>query len=93
MGAGAAGGLRTENLGNLTGHRSYYFVDALALLEQALVQYTVDRLTREGFLLYSVPDLLRRDLIEGCGMDTRGERAQVPVPTSPRGGIRGGFGN
>lgn len=30
--------LRTENLGNITGHRSYYFKGALAELEHALVK-------------------------------------------------------
>ena len=69
--------LRTENLGLLTGHRSYYFLDRLAMLEQALIQFTVDQLKQKGFILYSVPDLLDESLIESCGMDTRGERTQV----------------
>lgn len=32
------GVLRTENLGNLTGTRSYYFLGGLADLEQALIR-------------------------------------------------------
>jgi seryl-tRNA synthetase len=70
--------LRTDNLGNITGHRSYYLIDELVLLEQALIQYAVEKLLQNDFQLFSVPDLLHRDLIESCGMDTRGERTQVP---------------
>lgn len=69
--------LRTENLGNLTGPRSYYFIKELAQLEQALIHFTVDALKKQGFTLYSVPDLLHSSLIESCGMDTKGERTQV----------------
>ena len=71
--------LRTENLGNLTGQRSYYFIKELAQLEQALIHYTVDTLISKGFTLYSVPDLLRSSFIESCGMDTRSERTQVTL--------------
>lgn len=69
--------LRTENLGNITGSRSYYFIKGLAQLEQALIQYTVDNLEKRGFVLHSVPDLLHPSLIESCGMDTQSERTQV----------------
>jgi seryl-tRNA synthetase len=69
--------LRTENLGNLTGPRSYYLIKELAQLEQALISFTVDALEKKGFTLYSVPDLLHSRLIESCGMDTKSERTQV----------------
>ncbi|KAI9554551.1 hypothetical protein GHT06_019824 [Daphnia sinensis] len=69
--------LRTENLGNLTGPRSYYFIKELAQLEQALIHFTVAALEKKGFTLFSVPDLLHSRLIESCGMDTKGERTQV----------------
>ena len=69
--------LRTENLGNLTGPRSYYFIKELAVLEQALIEYTVETLLNRGFTLYSVPDLLHPQLIESCGFDTQSDRTQV----------------
>lgn len=69
--------LRTENLGNITGPRSYFFLKELAQLEQALIYYTVDVLEKKGFTLYSVPDLLNSRLIESCGMDTKSDRTQV----------------
>ncbi|XP_049785462.1 uncharacterized protein LOC126188062 [Schistocerca cancellata] len=69
--------LRTENLAIFTGHRGYCFSGQLAELEQALVRYTVRELLSRNFKLISVPDILPREVIEGCGMNTRGERTQV----------------
>ncbi|PSN41966.1 hypothetical protein C0J52_10530 [Blattella germanica] len=68
---------RTENLSNLAGHKSYYFMGELVELEQALIQFTVKRLLAKGFQLVSVPDILPAQIIEGCGMKTRGDRTQV----------------
>lgn len=71
-------GLRTQDLNHLCGERTYYFSKALADLEQALVMYSVDRLTQEfGFELVSVPDLLHPDILEACGMDLHKGRTQV----------------
>uniref|UniRef100_A0A182SSF5 serine--tRNA ligase n=1 Tax=Anopheles maculatus TaxID=74869 RepID=A0A182SSF5_9DIPT len=68
---------RMENLGNFTGHRSYYLTDELAELEHALINYAVDRLHRRNFHLITVPDLLPGRIIESCGMSVHGERNQV----------------
>ncbi|KAJ8965610.1 hypothetical protein NQ314_004001 [Rhamnusium bicolor] len=69
--------VRTEQLGNLCGNRSYYVLGEMAELEQALVNYFLEKLTRNGFQLMSVPDVLPRDVIENCGMNTKGIRNQV----------------
>lgn len=68
---------RMEHLGNYTGHKSYYLMGQLAMLEQAIIQYALKSLTRNKFNLISVPDLLPRGIIESCGMRTEGERTQV----------------
>ncbi|XP_035893734.1 serine--tRNA ligase, mitochondrial [Anopheles stephensi] len=68
---------RMENLGNFTGHRSYYLTDELAELEHALINYAVERLHRRNFQLITVPDLLPDRIIESCGMSVHGERNQV----------------
>ncbi|KAL1122612.1 hypothetical protein AAG570_002939 [Ranatra chinensis] len=68
---------RTDGLTNLTGPRSYFLMDDLARLEHALIDYSVRSLLQKCFQLVSVPDILDRGIIEGCGMDTRGERNQV----------------
>lgn len=69
--------VRTEQLGNVCGSRSYYVMGEMAELEQALVNYFVFKLLRNGFELISVPDILPKEVIESCGMSTTGERDQV----------------
>lgn len=69
--------MRTNQLGNVAGNRSYYFLGALAELEQALIKYTVNKLLKLGYQLLSVPDILPSNIIESCGMNTKGERTQV----------------
>ncbi|GLV40315.1 Seryl-tRNA synthetase mitochondrial [Carabus blaptoides fortunei] len=69
--------MRTNQLGNVAGNRSYYFLGALAELEQALIKYTVNKLLQLGYQLLSVPDILPSNIIESCGMNTKGERTQV----------------
>ncbi|EDO64479.2 AGAP000991-PA [Anopheles gambiae str. PEST] len=68
---------RMENLGNFTGHRSYYLTDELAELEHALICYAVDSLRQRNFQLVTVPDVLPGRIIESCGMSVHGERNQV----------------
>ncbi|KAK4881291.1 hypothetical protein RN001_004610 [Aquatica leii] len=69
--------VRTEQLGNVAGNRCYYLMGDMALLEQALIKYTVSNLLKQNFQLISVPDILHRNIIEACGLNTRGERTQV----------------
>lgn len=69
--------VRTDQLGNVSGNKSYYFLGEMAQLEYALIQYTLDKLIKNGFSLISVPDILPRRIIENCGMNTRGDRTQV----------------
>lgn len=70
--------LRNKCLSHFCGERAYYLKGCLADLEQALIQYTVDRLTKEfGFELVSVPDLLHPKILEACGMSVLEHRDQV----------------
>lgn len=69
--------LKTDNLTNYCGDRSYYFVGPLAKIEYALVQYTLAKLIKKGFQLVSVPDILPHELIRRCGMDSFGDRNQI----------------
>ena len=69
---------RSEGVKEICSERSYFLTDQLAELEQALVRYTLQRLVREfEFEVVSVPDVLSPAVIEACGMETQGERAQV----------------
>uniref|UniRef100_A0A2S2QGJ2 serine--tRNA ligase n=2 Tax=Sipha flava TaxID=143950 RepID=A0A2S2QGJ2_9HEMI len=69
--------LKTDNLTNYCGDRSYYFIGPLAKIEHALIQFTLSKLIKKGFKLVSVPDILPDELIKRCGMDTVGERNQI----------------
>ncbi|XP_033624747.1 serine--tRNA ligase, mitochondrial-like [Asterias rubens] len=69
--------IRIKNLGHITGHRSYFLKGAAAMLEHALIRFTVDRLLSRGFRALSVPDLVQPLVFEGCGMRTKGLHTQV----------------
>ncbi|XP_012261048.2 serine--tRNA ligase, mitochondrial [Athalia rosae] len=69
--------IRTENLGNLSGSRSYMLLGHLADLEEALIFYTIHELINRNFQLISVPDILPTAVIERCGMIIGNERTQV----------------
>ncbi|XP_048518510.1 serine--tRNA ligase, mitochondrial [Dendroctonus ponderosae] len=69
--------VRTEQLGSLAGSRTYYLLGQMAELEHALVRYFVKNLLQSEFQLVSVSDIVPRDLVESCGMNTKGERTQV----------------
>lgn len=69
--------IRTEHLGNFNGSKSYYLLNDLAELEQALIRYTSSKILSHGFELISVPDILPADVIQSCGFQVDGERTQV----------------
>lgn len=69
--------IRTDNLSNLSGHKSYYLMGDLAEMEQALVWFTMKKLLERKFHFISVPDILPAHIIESCGMSTKGDRTQV----------------
>ncbi|XP_004536752.1 serine--tRNA ligase, mitochondrial [Ceratitis capitata] len=69
--------LRVEHLGHFTGHKSYYLMGDLATLEQSVIRYTISFLKENNFRLISVPDVLPSYIINGCGMQTEGDRTQV----------------
>lgn len=69
--------MRTDNLSNMSGHKSYYFMGELAEMEQALVWFTVKKLLASNFQLISVPDILPCQIIESCGLTVKEDRTQV----------------
>lgn len=69
--------IRTQALGPIAGQRSYILLGDLAELEEALIQYTVKELMKEGFKLLSVPDILPTKVIERCGLIVDGDRTLV----------------
>jgi seryl-tRNA synthetase len=60
-----------------TGHGFYFLKGAAALLELGLIQYGMQKLMSKGFLPVLTPDIVRTDVMEGCGFHPRGESTQV----------------
>lgn len=69
--------VRSEDLGPLSGEKSYMLLGDLAQMEEALIQYSVNKLLDNGFQLISVPDVLPTKVIERCGLIVDGERTLV----------------
>ncbi|XP_075552343.1 seryl-tRNA synthetase, mitochondrial [Dermacentor variabilis] len=65
------------NYNVMCGERTYFFRGDLARMEQALIDFTVDKLLQKGFTPVYVPDLLHPEHLEACGMLTTGLRNQV----------------
>ncbi|KAL3212739.1 hypothetical protein MRX96_007795 [Rhipicephalus microplus] len=60
------------NYNIMFGERAYFFRGDLARMEEALINFTTDKLLSKGFTPVYVPDLLHPDHIEACGMATTG---------------------
>lgn len=61
----------------VTGHGFYFLKNEAVLLEQALIQFALEKLRAAGFTLHSTPDLARDEVLEGIGFLPRGPEAQV----------------
>ncbi|MEM2217940.1 MAG: serine--tRNA ligase [Thermofilaceae archaeon] len=59
------GWVDTVRAGKVAGARFYYMVDDLVWLEQALILYALDNLSRNGFTIVVPPYMLRRKPLEG----------------------------
>ena len=72
--------LDLENGSSVSGSRFYYLQYELALLEIALVNYTMQMLVRKGWIPTLPPDLVRREFVHACGFqprDVEGTNSQV----------------
>ncbi|EDV24067.1 uncharacterized protein TRIADDRAFT_57175 [Trichoplax adhaerens] len=54
-----------------------YLLGDAALLELAIIQYAIQKLTQKGFTTILPPDIVKPRLIEGCGYHPRTEHAQI----------------
>lgn len=69
--------IRAQALGPIAGQRAYAFLGDLAQLEEALIHYTVGKLMKHGFKLFSVPDIIPTKIIERCGLIVDGGRTLI----------------
>ncbi|XP_043849473.1 serine--tRNA ligase, mitochondrial isoform X2 [Dromiciops gliroides] len=69
--------IRQKRLSHVSGQRSYYLRGAGALLQHALVNFTLSKLVQRGFTAMTVPDMLRGAVFEGCGMSPNANPSQI----------------
>lgn len=66
-----------EAAGRVTGADFYYMLGDGALLELALINYTMTKLVAAGFTPVITPDLARESVMEGTGYIPRGNETQI----------------
>ncbi|XP_075042913.1 serine--tRNA ligase, mitochondrial [Mixophyes fleayi] len=69
--------IRQRRLAHISGNRCYYLRGAGTMLQHALVNFTMEKLVKKGFIPMSVPDMLRGVIFEGCGMQATAHSSQV----------------
>ncbi|MDO4967648.1 MAG: serine--tRNA ligase [Candidatus Saccharibacteria bacterium] len=60
-----------ERGAKVAGSKFYYLKDGLALLENALLQFGLKKVTEHGFTFMTVPDMVSSRVLEGCGFNPR----------------------
>lgn len=60
-----------ERGAKVAGAKFYYLKNGLALLENALLQFGLKKVTEHGFTFMTVPDMVSSKILEGCGFNPR----------------------
>ncbi|MFM7056120.1 MAG: serine--tRNA ligase [Planctomycetota bacterium] len=61
----------------VAGSGFYFLKNDGVMLEMALVQFALSKLRKEGFTLFTTPDLARDSVLEGIGFSPRGNETQI----------------
>ncbi|MEO5927303.1 MAG: serine--tRNA ligase [Patescibacteria group bacterium] len=61
----------------VAGAKFYFLKGKMALLEQALIRFALDYLTKEGYVALSTPDLAKDEVLLGTGFNPRGDETQI----------------
>lgn len=69
--AASRGWLDFERGAKVAGAKFYYLKDGLALLENALLQFGLQKVIKHGFHYMTVPDMVSSKILEGCGFNPR----------------------
>lgn len=65
------GWLDFERGAKVAGAKFYYLKGGLALLENALLQFGLQKVQEHGFTFMTVPDMVSGKVLEGCGFNPR----------------------
>lgn len=66
-----------ERATKVSGPKFYYLKGKAVLLEQALIQYALNTLVKNGFELFITPDVAKTSVLEGIGFNPRGAESNV----------------
>lgn len=66
-----------ERGAKVAGAKFYFLKGKMVLLQQALVLWALQEMTKEGFLPMETPDLARDEVLLGTGFQPRGPEAQI----------------
>ena len=61
----------------MSGHGFVYLQNEAALLELALVQWTMHKLYHKGFVNVLPPEMVHPNIVRACGFQPRGTQSQV----------------
>lgn len=68
-----------DSASRVSGTSSYYLVGQGALLEQALVSYTLGKIASKGWTLMTPPSLVRQEFTTACGFKPRDQNNEQQV--------------
>jgi len=66
-----------EGGSKVTGAKFYFLKNDAVLLEQALINYGLEIMQKEGFTLVATPDLAKTEIVNNMGYQPRGSEAQI----------------
>ncbi|EGZ13950.1 hypothetical protein PHYSODRAFT_562384 [Phytophthora sojae] len=69
--------LDTQTAARVAGSKFTYLCNEGAMMEIALVHWTLSKLRARGFKVMFPPDVAHYKLVEGCGFQPRGEATQI----------------
>lgn len=67
----------TQTAAKVSGSKFVYLCNEGAMLELALVHWTLSKLRARGFTVMFPPDVAHYKMVEGCGFQPRGEATQI----------------
>jgi len=66
-----------ERGAKVSGAKFYFAKNDLVRLNQALINFGIDVVTKHGYTLMETPDMAKREILEGIGFNPRGEESQI----------------
>ena len=66
-----------ERATKVSGAKFYFFKNQMVKINQALINYGLDKVSKHGYIMIETPDLARDRILTGIGFNPRGPETQV----------------